>query len=229
MLRAGLAASPWVSVDDTSARHQARGGFCTHIGNDWFPWFGTRECKSRLNFLDLLRGGEASLVLTDAAFDDMRRRALPAALIARLAEQLQTTFADQAAWSAHLERLGFTDLKTTPNPVQIATEGAIWGSIHAQGLWRDAVVRRRCRAICRWPSRAMLGARGTAGAQARSFHGSPSRRAAAHSRSDLGFLCRSQVVSSQPRPTPPVGFANRMTLAVSAITLSQPSPSELAG
>ena len=84
MLRAGLAASPWVSVDDTSARHQARGGFCTHIGNDWFPWFGTRESNSRLNFLDLLRGGEASLVLNDAAFDDMRRRALPAALIARL-------------------------------------------------------------------------------------------------------------------------------------------------
>jgi Transposase IS66 family len=140
VLHAGLAASPWISVDDTSARHQARNGFCTQIGNDWFTWFGTRGSKSRLNFLDLLRGGEASLALNDAAFDYMRRRALPAGLIARLAEQRQTTFADQAAWSAHLERLGFTDLKTTPNPVQIATEGAIWGSIHAQGLLRDAVV-----------------------------------------------------------------------------------------
>ena len=29
VLHAGLAASPWISVDDTSARHQARNGFCT--------------------------------------------------------------------------------------------------------------------------------------------------------------------------------------------------------
>jgi hypothetical protein len=140
VLRAGLAASPWISVDDTGARHKAKNGFCTQIGNDWFTWFGTRQSKSRLNFLDLLRAGDGSLVLNDAAFDYMRGRALPAALIARLAEQPQKTFADQAAWSAHLERLGFTILKTAPDPVQIATEGAFWGSIHAQSFLREAVV-----------------------------------------------------------------------------------------
>ena len=70
----------------------------------------------------------------------MRSRALSATLIARLAEQPETVFADQAAWSAHLDRLGFTALSTTPNPVQIATEGAIWGSIHAHDFLRDAVV-----------------------------------------------------------------------------------------
>jgi Transposase IS66 family len=53
VLRAGLATSPWVSVDDTGARHKAKNGFCTQIGNDWFTWFGTRSSKSRLNFLDL--------------------------------------------------------------------------------------------------------------------------------------------------------------------------------
>ena len=82
VLRAGLAASPWISVDDTGARHKAKNGFCTQIGNDWFTWFGTRQSKSRLNFLDLLRAGDGSLVLNDAAFDHMRGRALPAALIA---------------------------------------------------------------------------------------------------------------------------------------------------
>ena len=35
VLRAGLETSPWVSVDDTGARHKAKNGFCTQIGNDW--------------------------------------------------------------------------------------------------------------------------------------------------------------------------------------------------
>jgi hypothetical protein len=33
VLRAGLETSPWVSVDDTGARHKAKNGFCTQIGN----------------------------------------------------------------------------------------------------------------------------------------------------------------------------------------------------
>ncbi len=140
VLRAGLQTSPWISVDDTGARHKVANGFCTQIGNDRFTWFGTRPSKSRLNFLDLLRAGHTDFVLNDAAFDYMRGRALSAALIARLAEQPQTTFVDQAAWQAHLDRLGFSELTIAPNPVQIATEGAIWGSIHAHDFLRDAVV-----------------------------------------------------------------------------------------
>jgi hypothetical protein len=140
VLRAGLKTSRWISVDDTGARHQTLNGYCTQIGNQHFTWFGTRLSKSRLNFLDLLRAGHTDFVLNDAAFDYMRGRALSAPLIARLAEQLETVFADQAAWSAHLDRLGFTALTTTPDPVQIATEGAIWGSVHAHDFLRDAVV-----------------------------------------------------------------------------------------
>ena len=52
VLRAGLETAPFVSVDDTGARHAGKNGFCTQIGNDWFAWFGTRPSKSRLNFLD---------------------------------------------------------------------------------------------------------------------------------------------------------------------------------
>jgi hypothetical protein len=35
VLRAGLETSFWVSVDDTGARHKARNGLCTQIGNYW--------------------------------------------------------------------------------------------------------------------------------------------------------------------------------------------------
>jgi len=57
VLRAGLQGSGWVGADDTGARHQAKNGYCTQIGNENFTWFGTTASKSRLNFLDLLRAG----------------------------------------------------------------------------------------------------------------------------------------------------------------------------
>jgi hypothetical protein len=140
VLRAGLATSPWISVDDTGARHAGKNGYCTQIGNDWFTWFGTRPSKSRLNFLDLLRAGHSDYVLNDAAYGYMRERALPAALIARLAAQPESVFTDQAAWQAHLTRLGFTALGGTLDPVMIATEGALWGSVQAHKFLCDAVV-----------------------------------------------------------------------------------------
>jgi hypothetical protein len=145
VLRAGLETSPWVSVDDTGARHKARNGFCTQIGNDWFTWFATRSTKTRLNFLDLLRAGHTDYVLNEAAFDYLRGRGLAAPLIARLAEANETRFVDQAAWQAHLNRLGIVSptqigLAVIQDPVQIATEGAQWGSIHAHGFLHDAVV-----------------------------------------------------------------------------------------
>jgi hypothetical protein len=145
VLRAGLAASPWLSVDDTGARHQARNGFCTQIGNDRFTWFGTRATKTRLNFLDLLRAGHTDYVLNQAAFDDLRGRGLAGPLIERLRDAGKTHFADAPAWYAHLAQLGIvssaaTGLAVIQDPAQIATEGAVWGSIHAHGFLRDAVL-----------------------------------------------------------------------------------------
>jgi hypothetical protein len=140
VLRAGLATSPFVSVDDTGARHAGKNGFCTQIGNDWFTWFGTRASKSRLNFLDLLRAGHTDYVLNDAAYDYMRKHSLSAPLIACLTAETQTCFADQAAWLAHLDRLGFTGLDVTPDPVRVATEGALWGSVQSHKFLCDSVV-----------------------------------------------------------------------------------------
>ena len=140
VLRAGLKTAPWISGDDTGARHQTLNGYCTQIGNQHFTWFATRSSKSRRNVLDLRRAGHADFVLNAAAFDDRRGRALSAPLMARLAEPPEPVFADQAAGSAHRGRLGFSALTTTPDPVQIAPEGAIRGSVHAHDFRRDAVV-----------------------------------------------------------------------------------------
>jgi hypothetical protein len=140
VLRAGLETSPYVSADDTGARHAGKNGFCTQIGNDWFTWFGTRASKSRLNFLDLLRAGHTDYVLNDAAYGYMRKHDLSALLIARLMAAPEACFADQQAWLAHLGRLGFTALTVTPDPVRVATEGALWGSVQAHKFLCDGVV-----------------------------------------------------------------------------------------
>ncbi len=140
VLRAGLATAAWISVDDTGARHKATNGTCTQIGNDHFAWFATTGSKSRLNFLDLLRAGHGDYVVNEAALAFMRAHHLASPLIARLAADDGKRFADAAAWTAHLERLGLTDLKVTPDPVRVATEGALWGSVREHGLLNDAVI-----------------------------------------------------------------------------------------
>jgi hypothetical protein len=140
VLRVGLQTARWITVDDTGARHKGTNGVCTQIGNDDFTWFATTGSKSRLNFLDLLRAGHTDYVINNAALAYMREHALAGPIIARLAEHPDKQFADPAAWQAHLERLGITALTVTPNPVQIATEGALWGSIHAHTFLRDTVI-----------------------------------------------------------------------------------------
>jgi hypothetical protein len=139
VLREGLSCASWITVDDTGARHKARNGFCTHIGNDRFAFFATTGSKSRLNFLELLRAGRDEYVINQAALDYMREHKLPQATLARFAGAPQR-FAGPGAFMAHLEELGLTGLKIHPDPVQIATEGALWGSIAEQGLLDGTVI-----------------------------------------------------------------------------------------
>jgi len=140
VLRAGLETAAWVTVDDTGARHKAANGFCTQIGNDDFTWFGTTGSKSRLNFLELLRAGHTDYVINAEALAYMRERSLAGWVIGLLAEHDDKRFADPAAWLAHLRRLGIAGLGVTPDPVKIATEGALWGSLKAHGFLKDTVI-----------------------------------------------------------------------------------------
>jgi hypothetical protein len=106
VLRAGRETSPFVSVDDTGARHAGKNGFCTQIGNDWFTWFGTRSSKSRLNFLDLLRAGQPDYVLNEMAFAYLRDRGLPGPLIAGLAEAGGVAGRSAPAWHRRTGKAG---------------------------------------------------------------------------------------------------------------------------
>jgi hypothetical protein len=140
VLRAGLLHAAWITVDDTGARHKATNGFCTQIGNAHFAWFGTTNSKNRANFLGLLRAGYADYTINAEALAYMRERNLAGHVIDRLAQHKDKVFADEDAFSAHLETLGIADLKVNPDPVEIATEGALWGSIKAHGLLPNTVI-----------------------------------------------------------------------------------------
>ena len=45
-----------------------------------------------------------------------------------------------SAEAGHLDRLGLTALSVAPDPLRIATEGALWGSVQLHKLLREAVV-----------------------------------------------------------------------------------------
>jgi Transposase IS66 family len=140
VLRAGLSTAPWISVDDTGARHKHRNGVCTQLGDDRFAFFATTGSKSRLNFLEVLRAGYGDYVINAEALAYMRQRALAGSVIAQLAAHPDRRFPDEASWRRHLERLSIAGLAVTPDPVRIATEGALWGSIKAHGLLPDTVI-----------------------------------------------------------------------------------------
>ena len=140
VLRAGLATARWVTVDDTAARHARRDGVTTRIGDDRFTAFRTGGSKSREAFLSNLRAGHDGYVISEAALAYMRGRALAGAVAETLAAHPAKVFADAGVWAAHLAVLGIDRLAVTPDPVRIATEGALWGAIKAHGLLPDTVI-----------------------------------------------------------------------------------------
>jgi len=135
LLPTALAVSTYVQVDDTGARHQGHNGACTQIGNEFFATFASTGSKSRLNFLEMLRGPATDYVINEAAVAYWRRQKLPKVLVDRL-RRGRHVFADAAAWQARLGQLGITG----PRHVRIASEGALLGSLIAQGVSPELVI-----------------------------------------------------------------------------------------
>src|SRR5262249_1417195 len=135
LLPAALEVSTYVEVDDTGARHRGHTGACTQIGNELFAVFASTDSKSRLNFLEILRGPYTDYVINETAVAYWQRQGLPQAMLDRLGQGPQT-FADPAAWRA---RLGQLDI-TGPRHVRIASEGALLGSLIAHGVSPELVI-----------------------------------------------------------------------------------------
>jgi hypothetical protein len=96
--------------------------------------------KSREAFLSTLRAGHGEYVVDEAALGYMRSRALAGPVIELLAAHPAKAFAGEAARQAHLAALGIDRLAVAPDPVRIATEGALWGALRRQGLLAGTVI-----------------------------------------------------------------------------------------
>ncbi len=81
---AGLRGSPFISVDDTGARHAGKTCYTTQFGSDRFTAFRTGPSKSRLAFLRNLLGGTARCAVNAAAETYMRAANLAHGVIAAL-------------------------------------------------------------------------------------------------------------------------------------------------
>ena len=138
ILQAGLVSSPYITVDDTGARHARRPGVTTQIGGERFCVFRTSRSKSRLNFLSLLRGGCEDYVVNEAALDYLRAQPVEAAVIARLTKLQGQVFSSHMEWLEHLARCS---INIFDRPLlQTLNEAATWGAIRHHGLMETTVV-----------------------------------------------------------------------------------------
>ena len=70
----------------------------------------------------------------------MEERNLPQIVIGKFKEHKARIFSSAGDWERHLQVLGLSAMNVTPDPVLIASEGALWGAIHHQGLLPDTVI-----------------------------------------------------------------------------------------
>jgi hypothetical protein len=138
VLQAGLVSSPYLTVDDTGARHARRPGVTTQIGGERFCVFRTGKSKSRLNFLSLLRAGCDDYVVNEAALAYLRAQPVEAAVIARLSKLQGQVFRSQMEWWQHLLRCS---INIFDRPLlQLLDEAATWGALRHHGLMENTVV-----------------------------------------------------------------------------------------
>lgn len=123
VLHAGLVSAPFITVDDTVARHAHDNYYTTQIGH--FTAFRTRPTKSRLNFLSLLTGNYQDYVPDDAAFNYLEGRQADPALLARLRTREPQRFCEKARFLEYLAGKGIDIFDKAT--IRILSEAALWG------------------------------------------------------------------------------------------------------
>jgi Transposase IS66 family len=136
MLEPGLQGSGHINTDDTGARHDGKNGYCTHVGSPLFAYFKSTESKSRINFLEVLRGNYTDYVVSDECLDYMFEHGASDDLLSLLGEAPRKYFANFTKWIKHLGRLGIVSEKDQ----RLATEGALIGSLFSHGFHNDLVI-----------------------------------------------------------------------------------------
>jgi hypothetical protein len=138
VLHAGLISAPFITVDDTGARHNRCNAFTTHIGGQRFSVFRTSLSKSRLNFLSILRSGHQDYILNDEAMNWLKAQGAEQAIMAKLKTYSPAIFVDQIAFLEHLAGKGIDIFDR--QLVRLLAEAAVWGAIRHHGLLGSTVI-----------------------------------------------------------------------------------------
>lgn len=136
ILSEGLQVSSYINVDDTGARHKGKNGYCTYIGNELFSWFESTASKSRINFLKCMQAGCSDFYLNVDALTYMQVKKLPQKQFQSIIDHFGDMYPNQELWDAFLTQNGIVDNRHR----QIATEGALIGSIVDRGISDNLVI-----------------------------------------------------------------------------------------
>ena len=136
LLTAGINNSTYIHVDDTGSRHDGQNGYCTHIGNETFAWFASTRYKSRINFLQLLRGAAIDYTINDVALDYMKAEKLPHKPLTIIEQSNHACFDNEEDWKQYLQDNNIV----TKRHIRIATEGVLLGTLIDSGFPIDLVI-----------------------------------------------------------------------------------------
>lgn len=137
ILRKGLEISEWIQTDDTGARHKGKTGYCTHIGNELFAWFGSSVSKSRINFLEILNSAFAGKYrLDELTFRYLKEEKLAKHPTNKLKRSIKKEFESKESWNEWLKDLGIVK----PRHIKIATEAALFSGAVNGGMREDLII-----------------------------------------------------------------------------------------
>lgn len=127
VFEAGLAHSDYLNADDTGARHKGQNGVCTHIGSPFFSYFESTSSKSRINFLEILRGRYKDYVLSEEALLYAFEQGVSEKTQEILDDYVDKRFRDEESWKYFLKKKGIA----TEKDIRVLTEAAL---LEAQSL-----------------------------------------------------------------------------------------------
>jgi Transposase IS66 family len=138
LLRAGMEVSTYLNVDDTSARHQGKNGYCLYLGSQYFAWYQSGLTKDRLNFITVLWSASPcpDYRVDAVAVEYLHARGASQWLIERFTYQAAAVLADEAAWEAYLKARVIVEA----DEVRWVTEAARLASLVAQGWLQETVI-----------------------------------------------------------------------------------------
>ena len=136
-----MESSSYIVVDDTGLRQKGRNGFCTHIGNESFAFFHSSISKSRINFLEILRGKHKDYCINEYGLEHLKTRKFPEESRILLKRLIGKTYADKESYTQVLKGFGIRE----KYHLRLAYEAGLMGSISPENAMEQEMLNTALR------------------------------------------------------------------------------------